>query len=292
MPSSVKPGFNPRIDPGASFALAGTRAYACRSAACQTDYQILLAEPEGPLPPHGYPALCLLDGTASFCTLVESLRRAGHRPAATGIGPALVVGIGHPGSALDGQERREKDFTFAAAEVQTGDTLRPHGGGPAFLHFLLAELRPAIEQAFPVNRWALFGHSLGGLFALDVFLRHPDSFATYLAISPSIWRNQASLHRAAEFLPERLSACPHPPQLFIGVGEYEQKTPPWADRSPEAEAHRHRRHDRGMVDRARALATRLADQCPPGQVLFEEFAQEDHASILPVAFGRGLRLAT
>ena len=37
------------------------------------------------------------------------------------------------------------------------------------------------------KRSILFGHSLGGLFVAYALLTRPDAFATYLAISPSLW---------------------------------------------------------------------------------------------------------
>lgn len=39
------------------------------------------------------------------------------------------------------------------------------------------------------GRAILIGESLAGLFVLETFLREPDSFSDYIAVSPSLWWN-------------------------------------------------------------------------------------------------------
>src|SRR3546814_15077313 len=61
---------------------------------------------------------------------------------------------------------------------------------------------PAIEKRYAVDsrRQALYGHSLGGLFALHMLYSHPGAFRTIIAASPSIWwDNQAILSEERAF---------------------------------------------------------------------------------------------
>ena len=51
------------------------------------------------------------------------------------------------------------------------------------------QLAPLIERNYEVDasRSVLFGHSLGGLFALNTMLAENNVFSRILAVSPSIW---------------------------------------------------------------------------------------------------------
>ena len=113
-------------------------------------YRIFLALPKGPAPPAGFPVLYLLDANASFATLVEAQRRGGERPAGTGIGPTVLVGIGHAADGLYDRTRRTFDYTAgpsgetpAAGDGRAPDT-RATGGGDGFLAFLRGEVKTAV----------------------------------------------------------------------------------------------------------------------------------------------------
>ena len=63
---------------------------------------------------------------------------------------------------------------------------RPNGA-EAFLAFINDELKPFVAERYPdadVDDSALFGHSGGAWFALNVLFTEPESFARYIAISP------------------------------------------------------------------------------------------------------------
>ena len=98
--------------------------------------------------------------------------------------PAFVVAIsvGDPGAD------RNRDFVHERLG-QGKDAWG--GGGAAYERFLVDELKPFIEARYPVDpgRSVLFGHSLGGLFAATVLVRHPRAFSGYLIASPSLWAN-------------------------------------------------------------------------------------------------------
>lgn len=247
-------------------------------------WRIFLAHPQGEAPAAGYPALFMLDANAGFATLTEVLRRGAVRPAATGIGPMLLVGIGHP-EGDDARARRNFDYTAGPGAEGSG---RPTGGRDAFLAFIEQVLKPQLGRRFPLDpaRQALFGHSLAGWFTLDVMARDSAAFRSYVAVSPSLWWDEARLLKGLA----RPRAVP--PRLSMMVGEWEQALAPWQAARPEAGEMAARRARRAMVDRAQGFADRArAALGPEAEVRFERLAGEDHASILPAAMARALRFA-
>lgn len=241
-------------------------------------YRLLLAWPEQPPPPAGFPVVYVLDAATMFATVVESIRLRSRRPDATGIVPAIVAGLAVAGDDRQVRARRIHDYT-------------PTAGATAFRHFLVGEVQPLVARAMAIDetRQALCGHSLGGLFVLDSLLSGQPAFQSYLAISPSIWAAREQLFAAVVALdaaPARpLSQC----RVMITVGEFEQALAPWQSRDASTEDIERRRSDRRMVDDARELAGRLTGVA--GRVQFEECRGEDHASVILPSLAGGLRFA-
>lgn len=257
------------------------------------EHRVLVAWPSEPPPPDGYPAIFLLDANASFATLVETVRTRSSRTANTGVVPAVVVGIGYPVDGPYDRERRIFDFTEAPPEQEPGDA-RPvtrTGGAAAFQTFLDRTLRPAIASDFLLDpsRQTLFGHSLGGLFVLQSLIRAPDSFSSYVSISPSVWWARERLLADAASLSNTGSAS----KVVISVGEYEQDLAPWQRPTDPAELERleRRRARRRMVDGAQAVASVLRGEPGHGlDVTFDLVPGEDHSSVVPIAMSRALRV--
>ncbi|HSI40813.1 MAG TPA: alpha/beta hydrolase-fold protein [Xanthobacteraceae bacterium] len=267
------------------FSLAGTRRFELTAAASGAAYDVFLAVPDEPPPEAGFPVIYMLDADRSFATLVETLRRGAGRRAATGIEPAVAVGIAHPAGTA--RERRRLDYTPGPAAGEGGHG--PCGGRDAFLRVIEQDLKPMVARQAPIDesRQALFGHSLAGYFVLDVLARDPAAFHSYIAVSPSVWWDRARLEAGLE----RTSPTP-PVRLMVLVGEWEQALAPWQSCGPDAQETARRRARRAMVDEARdiaACAERLLG--PAAQVRFQVLADEDHASILPAAMSRALRFA-
>ncbi|MFC0409896.1 alpha/beta hydrolase [Roseomonas elaeocarpi] len=251
------------------------------------DYRIFLALPEGAAPPEGFPVLTVLDANACFATVAEAMRRATHRPGATGVRPAAVVGIGYPTEGSYSQERRRLDYTPGPSS-EGGDG--PCGGRDRFLDTILHRVRPLVRARFPVDeaRQSLLGHSLGGFFALDVLLHDTGCFRDYVAISPSVWWDRSRLERGIAALARRAGEAPAP-RAALSVGAWEQSLAPWQRNRPDSEVAALRRGRRAMVDNAREVAALLGEALPPDAVRFDLFPDEDHASVFPVALGRALR---
>jgi predicted alpha/beta superfamily hydrolase len=90
-------------------------------------------------------------------------------------------------SMLDGD--RNRDFTATHAPIQGPMRFPTSGGAATYLEHVEKELRPFIDTNFRTSSSILAGWSLGGLFTFYTFLEKPDLFATYIAISPSLWWN-------------------------------------------------------------------------------------------------------
>ncbi|MBN8842541.1 MAG: alpha/beta hydrolase [Sphingomonadales bacterium] len=171
----------------APYTLPETESWDMTSAAGET-YRIFVSRPAGPAPEGGYPVLYVLDGNAMFAGFAETRRVRGF--GGRDPGGLIVVGIGYPGDQVY-DPRRMRDFTapIATPTLKQLYAAYPSGGRDAFRAFLLGELKPAIAARYPVHpgRQALYGHSLGGLFALHLFYSQPGAFDTIIAASPSIW---------------------------------------------------------------------------------------------------------
>lgn len=174
--------------PSASpYVMPETDIWDMRSSAGRT-YRIFVSRPVTPPPEGGYPILYILDGNAMFAGFAEARRIQGY--GGRDLDKMIVVGIGHPGEQIY-DPRRMEDFT---APIVSHDLRQlyleyPSGGRDAFRAFLLDELKPLIARRYKVHprRQALYGHSLGGLFALHLFFSHSGAFDTIVAASPSIW---------------------------------------------------------------------------------------------------------
>lgn len=256
-------------------------------------YRLLLAWPAEAAPPAGYPVVYLLDADTSFGTMVETIRQRSRRADATGVPPTVVAGIS-PIVDVGDKGRRTRDFTPPglvppAGEWDAGD-LPETGGGDRFLALLTGELRQRAEQTFAIDpeRRTLFGHSLGGFFALHVLFSQPGSFRTFVAASPSIWWDvEGVMTRADRLAASNLEPAP---RVLLTAGSHEQTIAPWQPASRFTEEVSARRERRRMVGHVLELGERLKPlTARGGAVEAVEFPGEDHASVVPLTISRAAR---
>lgn len=278
---------------GGSVVIPATEVFDVHSEHADAEFQIWVASPVAgsrPFPPGPRKVLYVLDANLFFGTAVEMTRLMsqlyGELP------PLLVVGIAYAASdpVLQG-ELRARDFTptrdsgfeamarsLPAAPEPTLPEGRRLGRASEFLDFLTEEVKRFVHQRFDVadGGEALFGSSLGGLFALHAMLERPDAFDAYIAVSPAIWWDSAHiLRREAELAPARddLNTT-----LFLAVGGGEER-----EDIPQLAAFR-------MVSNLRDLAKRLEARDYPSLNLTTFVPEgESHTSVVPVALTRGLR---
>ena len=157
-----------------------------------------------------YPVLYLLDGGAGwqdFAHIAGIVQQGG----TWGINqPVILVGV----ESGD----RKAEFTQASSDAAEQHDFPTHGKAETFRHFLVEDLKPAIDAAYRTDGTdGLIGESLAALFVVDEFLNHGADFDRYIAISPSLWWDGQSLARSAE---ARLAAPNQAPrQLWLSIAD-------------------------------------------------------------------------
>jgi predicted alpha/beta superfamily hydrolase len=273
------------------FSMRRSEQWTLKSKAGRT-FEISLALPTESAPARGYPVLYVLDADTSFATLVDTVRNQEWM-----FGPVVVVGIGYP-SERD-VANRLYDLTPATDRATLPPTVPAGwgatGGADAFLQFIQQALKPVIERKVSIDkdRQALFGHSLGGPFVLQVLFTRPDMFNTYVAGSPSIWwGNRLILKEVLAFKSLQARSGAHR-RLLITVGGLETALSPEELRAslamklpnPDAEFRK-----LTMVSNARKLALEIKPLSAHGlRVAFTIFPNETHNSVIPAYLGRGAR---
>ncbi|WP_339742829.1 alpha/beta hydrolase-fold protein [uncultured Maricaulis sp.] len=119
-------------------------------------------------------------------------------------------------AALAGLTRQYREFILVGVQTenryleltapsQLENDLRwipENGGASQYREHLLDEVKPYIEARYRTSgEDAIIGESMAGLFIAETFLRAPDSFDHYIAVSPSLWwRGEGLSHEAADLL--------------------------------------------------------------------------------------------
>ncbi len=104
--------------------------------------------------------------------------------------PMIVVGIE--------TDDRQNELTPYPARERYVDEFPTAGEADAFRAFITDEVAPYIARTYPVSgKRAVIGESLAGLFIVDTFLKAPDTFDDYIAISPSLWWDNKALSAQA-----------------------------------------------------------------------------------------------
>lgn len=238
-------------------------------------YRIFVSFPgEGEPPEDGYPVLYVLDGNASFAGFAEARRIQEWSP----VGKSIIVGVGYPGD-LPYDVRRLNDLTPPLLDpppAQWRDLAQYRSGGrKQFLDFLTGKLRTEIGKRYKIDpdRQSLFGHSLGGLFALYTLYARPQSFHSIIAASPSMeWNEQGILVDERDFTAKLTSGkVAKTSRLMIVVGGRD------VDDDPEP---------------ARALADRLDRLSGYGlRVRYRRYEEEGHMTVPARAVTDTLRFA-
>lgn len=272
--ASVAESGSPRAP--AAFSIPGTVTWSLRSELTGRAYRICIAEPMGPPPEGGYPVLYSLDANATFGSLAESIRMQSRTP--RGIPPAVVVGIGFDSDSPIASEERFYNYTEYADSrelpARPGGMEWPETGGVAhFLEFIETQLKPRIEEHYPIDRsrQSLFGHSLGGYFALYTLFTRPEAFQRYVAASPSIWWKHHALYTHWENGSARLQEMQPLRELHLYVGREEKPS---------------------MVTDARELYACLKPHYHLLKTTYREIEGEGHVSVLPSLFSPLLRIVT
>lgn len=134
--------------------------------------------------------------------------------------PAVIVGVVYPSRSFFDARRRSYDFTPPAA-ADFHEFGVPLGGADQFLSFLTGPLRNWVSANYRTdpNRQILFGHSLGGLFAMHTIFAAPESFSDFIAASPSAGFANKLLLKEAKGL--EVGDAHRSPRLLVTFGGLE-----------------------------------------------------------------------
>ena len=154
-----------------------------------------------------YPVVYILDGDVMLNALhtVHSYYNGGFMP------EMILIGISN-------SENRTRDLTTSELSERRGQAYhQENGAAEKFALFIQSELIPFIENQYPVTNYrTLIGHSYGGLFTVNMLLKHTDVFENYLAIDPSMdWDEQKLLQESKEILSQNSFVGK---SLFVSLG--------------------------------------------------------------------------
>ena len=106
------------------------------------------------------------------------------------IQPIILVGIENTvrGRDLTGSSQSQDDAKYCPLT----------DGASNFRAFINKELIPEINLRYRTSKKkGIIGESLSGLFVMETFMLHPESFDFYIAFDPSLWWNNHFLVKSA-----------------------------------------------------------------------------------------------
>lgn len=260
-------------------------------------YRIYIHEPIQEPPPGGYPVLYVTDGNALFGTAAMQAEMMELN--------ALIVGIGYAtADRMEPDILRLRDLTWVAPSAETATNYEAwlqsksisYGGAEEYFRFIKEEVEPAVASAYEIDRAnrAIFGHSLGGLFALYLLFKYPGEFTTYVAGSPSIWWSDEAILREVSSFRRLIESQQVSPRVLVTVGSLEGsteglRTPKGMDREQFDQTVRRAR----MVGNARELAAQLEliHRSEGYEVEYQELDGETHGSVVAATISRALRFS-
>jgi len=112
------------------------------------------------------------------------------------IPPIILVGIENT--------ERGRDLTAFSESEYDAQYCPLSDGAKIFRAFISQELMPEVNSKYRTsNRKGIIGESLSGLFVMETFMQHPETFDFYIAFDPSLWWNNHYLVRNANQLFEK-----------------------------------------------------------------------------------------
>lgn len=233
----------------------------------------------------------VLDGEWLFLTAVE-FARVVRSMLPTQFPPIAVVSVTRD-EVDEGAyfQRRFLDFTPTTWTIpEPGAMMNDYailgtGGASSLVDELAESVLPQVRQelndkGLRVADTTVAGWSLSGLFACWAWLERGDLFDHLLAISPSLWWDDANL------LSRPWTPLPSGRRAFVCAGEFEEGDKPfaWPGREEGDEA---MRVFAAMVTNASNFARRASES---GATVFHTtFTDEHHVTLQSAALARGLR---
>lgn len=156
-----------------------------------------------------YPVLYLIDGglDQDFLHVVGSAQLGAIWGRSE---PVIVVGV-------ETKDRR-RELVGPTGDPALLKKYPTAGHSAAFRAYLRDEVKPFVARHYRVSgEDSVIGESLAGLFVVETYLRDPDLFDRYAAISPSLWWDKEALLREADALVARQKRVPQ--RLYVATAE-------------------------------------------------------------------------
>jgi len=171
--------------------LSGAEYYDVTSVHVADTFRVYVGCPPRTEAGKAYPVIYVLDGNLLFAS-VHAMQSG--MAITRELPEAFIVGIGYDTTdfpSISGKRNRDLSPTDGGEHraLFPSDPRFSFGGAPAFLKFLIMELKPAIEHCYPVKSVdsTIVGSSFGGLFASWVLLTQPGAFQRFVLCSPALW---------------------------------------------------------------------------------------------------------
>jgi len=266
------------------YILANTEVRDIRAKTLGRDYQVFVALPDSyATSKRAYPVVFVVDADYAF-PVVRNIASRLHRHA--GMEEAIVVGLSYAkGDAAVFSRRRDYTPTTPRKHAYRSDMPgRPpaFGEASAYGRYLTGEVFPFIARHYraDMRRKIFVGHSYGSLLGLQMMLDSPRSFEHYILGSPSLWFDAGIMFEREQAYAARNKDLPA--SVLFGIGSLETLAPGKKRSRSEEDADMVadlREFDAALKGRGyQHLRTRL-----------KVFADEDHASVLPMVVTHGLR---
>jgi predicted alpha/beta superfamily hydrolase len=190
----------------------------------------------------------------------------------------IVVAVGAPAATNPAEFQRRRTYDFIPEKALMGPSWEQVpaemvGGASGFLDFLVNQLRPMLakEYRMDLEDQGYAGHSGGAQFGLYVLLTKPESFDKYLISSPASYQPWLDLEERWYQDNKDLNA-----KVFLSAGEVEASHPRWSAAQ--------------IVSTVATMSERLMGRGYPSlQLTVKIFPDEDHISVMPIAYSRGIR---
>jgi len=187
--------------------IKNNQSYTIHSEYTNTEYGINILYPETYNETSSYHTIYILDGDDYFKEIVNVIEDTNRED-------IILIGIGYTG-----KNRRGMDYSYP----KDNDFPSESGGAKEFIDFINHELIPYVEDELYITSSdkSLFGHSLGGYFALYVLFQQEQAnpFDNIIAASSNfIWYNAYLFDLEQQYFDAQNTLNKN---LYITVGDLE-----------------------------------------------------------------------
>jgi predicted alpha/beta superfamily hydrolase len=192
-----------------------------------------------------YPVLYLLDGGTTWQDFhhISGLAQLGTVNGTTR--DIILIGI----ASVD----RRNELALPTENPELIARYPTHGQSERFRRFIADEVQPFVGSRFRTNgETALMGESLAGLFVVETFLKEPQMFDAWVAVSPSLWWDGGRLaQQSGAHLRDHPRDAHH--RRLATAPQWQPRRRELPRRPRRQSRRKHQRVDQGLRERRRQL---------------------------------------